>query len=122
MNDQQICFELNQLIERASACHEDFTMIEAKRIVKRVNFISCLVERLLLEAKTTMELSNIAENQQTKEQFEIYLHNLWEVSNYFANFIEYHPKTKTGYYMYVKDMINFAPQLNVIENKNRGHK
>ncbi len=115
MNDQQIIFEVSKLIERAELCHENFKLAEAKRIVKQSYFMYELVSRLIIEANTTKELSNLASNEATKAKFTKYIDNLIAIETYFSNFIEYEPKTKTGYYMFLKDMTNFAPQLNIIE-------
>lgn len=117
MNDQQIYFEIKQLINRAEACHEDFSLQEAKRIVKRTQFMYNLVTRLIIEANTAKELSNLASNNLTKEKFGIYVDNLLKINDYLEKFMEYQPKTKTGYYMYMKDMANFAPSLDLCEEE-----
>ncbi len=117
MTDQQIYFELNQLVERAEACHENFKLQEAKRIVKRTKFLYELITRLIIEANTTKELTNLANNELTKKQFEAYIDNLIIMEQYCTNFISYDPKTKTGYYMFMKDMLAYAANLNDINKE-----
>ncbi len=114
MNDLQIYFEINLLIERADACHDNFNQQEAKRIVKRSKFLYELVTRLIIEANTTKELSNLASNKLTHDKFQVYTDNLLIIEEYFRSFIDYEPKTKTGYYMFVKDMVTYSPVLNGI--------
>ncbi len=113
MNEKQIIHKIEVLIDDAFILNDDFTIKPARRIVKETKFMHELVIRLIIEADTSKQISNIAQNPKTKAIFERYVHNLLEINAYLEKFIEYTPKSQVGFRMYIKDMITHANDLNI---------
>ncbi len=115
MDEQKIIFEVENLIEESFLLMENYDDKKAKRIVKQVFYIDKLVNKLLEEAKTAAIISNIAENEQTKAVYERYIGNLRVINQMFSNYVKYQPKTKKGYYMFIKDITTYANEFVIIK-------
>ncbi len=113
MNEKQIIHKIELLIDDAFLLNDDFEIKHARRLVKDTKFMNELVTRLIIEANTSKNISNIAENQQTKAIFNRYVNNLITINDYLEKFIDYNPKTQIGFRMYIKDMITYANELNI---------
>ncbi len=113
MDEKQLIFETEKIIEAAFILLEDYDDKEARRLVKKTIFLNELVNRLLMEAQTSKAISNIADNSKTKVTFARYVNNLTTIANMFSNYSEYNPKTKVGYYMYIKDIATYANEFKV---------
>ncbi len=113
MDENQIIFETEKIIEAAFVLLEDYDDKKAKKIVKRVLNLNDLINRLLLEAETSKKISNIASNELTKERYSEYVYNLTVIKTMFSNYIDYKPKTKVGYYMFIKDITIYANEFEI---------
>ncbi len=111
MDEQKIIFEVESLIEESFLLMENYDDKKARRIVKQVFYIDKLINKLLEEAKTAAIISNVAENKQTKAAYERYLGNLTTIHLMFSNYVKYQPKTKKGYYMFIKDITTYANEF-----------
>ncbi len=115
MNERQIIHKIELLVDEAFVLNDDFEIKVARRLVKDTKFMHELVTRLIIEADTSKTISNIAQNKHTKVIFERYVHNLLSINDYLEKFTHYTPKTQIGYRMYIKDMITYANDLNIIK-------
>ncbi len=113
MNEKQIIFEVEKIIEEAFLLLEDYDEKHAKRIVKRVFNLDDLITRLLNEAETSKQISNVASNELTKERYNHYVYNLTVIKKMFSKYVKYKPKSKTGYYMFIKDITTYANDLEI---------
>ncbi len=115
MDEQKIIFEVENLIEESFLLMENYDDKKARRIVKQVFYLDKLVNKLLEEAKTAASISNIADNNQTKAVYERYFRNLTSIHLMFSNYVKYQPKTKKGYYMFIKDITTYANEFVIIK-------
>ncbi len=111
MDEQKIIFEVENLIDESFLLMENYDDKKAKRIVKQVFYLDKLINKLLKEAKTATRISNIAKNEQTRATYESYFQNLTTIHLMFSNYVKYHPKTKKGYYMFIKDITIYANEF-----------
>lgn len=108
MDVNALIHKVNLIIEEAFLLEEQYDKKRARQLVKDVKFIEQLVNRLIREANTTMELSNIHVNKEVSGDFTYYLETLLEAQGLFSKVSQYTPKSEAGYRLYIKDIISYA--------------
>lgn len=108
MDVNALIHKINLIIEDAFLLEEQYDKKQARQLVKDVKFIEQLVNRLIREANTTMEISNIQDNVEVGDDFTYYLETLLEAQNLVSKVSEYTPKSEAGYRLYIKDIITYA--------------
>ncbi len=96
-----------EIIDDLYEQNEQFNYIKVKKIYKRINIYKTKVDRKIKEIDTTINLSDFNENEHIKNDLICFKDYLLNMSEYLENFVCLEPKTKKGYYNYLKNCLSF---------------
>ncbi len=92
-------------IEQAYELEADYNYSQAKLLRKSINQKQKQVAKLIHDYESSLQLVSFNSNDDVRETIENQLAIMQSIESFNLAVLEIEVKTKTGYYMFIKDMI-----------------
>lgn len=95
-----------KIVEEIYIQNEEFDYKQVKKIHKKISVYYKNIQKQIEEINITLKLTEFNKQKNVKSELEEFLQYLLKMEKYLQEFIKYEPKTKMGYYNYLKSVIS----------------